>query len=283
VFVADILATTVDRAYGSVTDSSALFLLIATLFFGIQIYCDFNGYTIIARGVAKVLGVDLVENFRQPYLATSISSFWRRWHISLTSWFMDYVYFPLGGSRCSKTRTSFNLLVTFTVSGVWHGAGWTFPIWGLLNGVYLVIEKALGLAQKTKSGFQALIGWLYTCFFVGLSWVFFRAVDLSEALLILKKIATETFADLSGLLTHSVALGQVIPTNGSFIWNLGMGLLGIIAIFGIDIYESRRGSPTERVAKFKPALRWACYLVCLVVTLSFGMFGSTSEFIYFRF
>jgi D-alanyl-lipoteichoic acid acyltransferase DltB (MBOAT superfamily) len=167
VFVADILATIVDRAYGSVTDSSALFLLIATIFFGIQIYCDFNGYTIIARGVAKVLGVELVENFRQPYLSTSISGFWRRWHISLTSWFMDYAYFPLGGSRCSKIRTSLNLLVTFAVSGIWHGAGWTFPVWGLLNGVYLVIEKALGLAQKTKSGFQALIGWVYTCFLSG--------------------------------------------------------------------------------------------------------------------
>jgi hypothetical protein len=119
--------------------------------------------------------------------------------------------------------------------------------------------------------------------FIGLSWIFFRATDLTEALLILKKITVETFTDLSGLLAHSMALGQVIPTNGSFIWNLVMGLLGIMAVFGIDIYESRRGSATERVAKFNPALRWACYLACLVVALSFGMFGSTSEFIYFRF
>lgn len=130
VFIADRLAVVVDGVYGNVQGQSGCMLLLATLLFGIQIYCDFNGYSTIARGSAKVIGIDLMENFRRPYFSHSCTEFWRRWHISLSTWFKDYVYIPLGGNRCSKLRNNLNLMVTFIISGIWHGANWTFAVWG---------------------------------------------------------------------------------------------------------------------------------------------------------
>jgi D-alanyl-lipoteichoic acid acyltransferase DltB (MBOAT superfamily) len=130
IFVADRIAVVVEYAYDTISVASGTLLFIATLLFGIQIYCDFNGYSTIARGSAKVLGIDLMENFKRPYFSTSCTEFWRRWHISLSTWFKDYVYIPLGGNRCSKLRNSINLFITFVVSGIWHGANWTYAIWG---------------------------------------------------------------------------------------------------------------------------------------------------------
>jgi D-alanyl-lipoteichoic acid acyltransferase DltB (MBOAT superfamily) len=130
VFVADTIGYIVDETYNNLNMVPGLSILVSTFFFGIQIYCDFNGYSLIARGCAKILGIDLVKNFNRPYFSKSISEFWRRWHVSLSFWFRDYVYIPLGGSRCSKKRHYLNLFITFLLSGIWHGANWTFAIWG---------------------------------------------------------------------------------------------------------------------------------------------------------
>jgi D-alanyl-lipoteichoic acid acyltransferase DltB (MBOAT superfamily) len=143
VVVSDKLAMYVNAVYGSPSQYNSTTLVLATIFFAFQIYCDFSGYTDIAIGSAKALGFNLMKNFNNPYFAVSISDFWRRWHISLSSWLKDYVYIPLGGSRCKKGRHYFNLLATFGISGVWHGSGWHFIAWGLLHGVYQVLENIL--------------------------------------------------------------------------------------------------------------------------------------------
>ncbi|MBW2967124.1 MBOAT family protein, partial [Candidatus Woesearchaeota archaeon] len=137
VVIADRLAIMVDYIYGDVTGFTGLSLIIATVFFAFQIYCDFSGYSDIAIGAAQVMGIRLMDNFKRTYLATSASDFWRRWHISLSSWFRDYIYIPLGGNRLSRFRGCLNILVVFLVSGLWHGANWTFVLWGLLHGIYL--------------------------------------------------------------------------------------------------------------------------------------------------
>src|ERR1043165_6740014 len=143
IVIADRLSIYVDAVYNNATHHSGITCIVATIFFAFQIYCDFSGYSGIALGAAKVLGIDLMENFRRPYLATSIKDFWSRWHISLSTWFRDYLYIPLGGSRVKMPRHILNLLIVFMVSGLWHGANWTFLIWGALHGLYLTGELIL--------------------------------------------------------------------------------------------------------------------------------------------
>ena len=150
--VADLIATYVNAVYNSPDEARGLSVLIATLLFAVQIYCDFSGYTDIAIGCAQIMGIKLMQNFDRPYISTSIKEFWRRWHISLSSWFQDYLYFPLGGSRCSRPRHLFNLMVVFLVSGLWHGAAWTFVIWGALHGFYQIVGILL---KKPKSALYA--------------------------------------------------------------------------------------------------------------------------------
>ncbi|WP_262713506.1 MBOAT family O-acyltransferase, partial [Alistipes finegoldii] len=151
VVLADRLGLYVDSIYDNYTYQTGFSLFVASLCYSLQIYGDFAGYSLMAIGVAKVLGFDLINNFNRPYFATSITDFWHRWHISLSIWLRDYVYIPLGGSRCSKLRTYWNIFATFLVSGIWHGANWTFIIWGIIHGVAQIAEKALRL-QKYEGG-----------------------------------------------------------------------------------------------------------------------------------
>ena len=152
----------------------------ATFAFAWQIYCDFSGYTDMARGVAKVMGFNLILNFRNPYLATGIGEFWTRWHISLSSWFRDYVYIPLGGNRCGKFLTYRNLLITFAVSGIWHGASWTFLIWGLLHGLGVMITRELERSAFYRQRVPKLAKQAGVFLFVCFAWIFFRADSLGE-------------------------------------------------------------------------------------------------------
>ena len=146
--LADRIAVFVDTAYGDIETYTGVYLIVATVLFAVQIYCDFSGYSVIAMGAAKILGIQLMENFDAPYLSASVAEFWRRWHISLSSWFRDYLYIPLGGNRKGKIRKYINLLITFGVSGLWHGADWSYVIWGLLNGVWQVIGDLLTPFKK---------------------------------------------------------------------------------------------------------------------------------------
>lgn len=281
VFVADTLGTIVDSVYNNVYEAStsAVMLLLATFFFGIQIYCDFNGYSTIAMGSAKILGVNLMTNFERPYFSRSITEFWRRWHRSLSFWFRDYVFIPLGGSRCGKARGSLNLFITFLLSGIWHGANWTFAIWGALNGILLIIEKALGLGKKDKSKWGAVIGWIYTYVFVNFAWIFFRSRSIEDALAIIKKIIYGIVPELVKLMQHNIAISSLITVNSKFI----LGVIGVILLLVLGLYENKKGSLANKLSKFHPIVRWSGYICCMSLTLCFGEWGSTAQFIYFRF
>ena len=201
VLISDFLAPFVDTAYGDAAGAGGAAMVLATVLFALQIYCDFSGYSDIAMGCARLMGIRLTENFRQPYAAGSIRDFWRRWHISLTRWFTDYLYIPLGGSRRGLFRQCVNILVVFLVSGLWHGANLTFVVWGGLHGLFLTAETLLLGKRQLKSplgrGLHRAVTLVLVCF----AWVFFRASDLSQAAFILRSIFTDfrLSAALTGL------------------------------------------------------------------------------------
>ena len=195
VVIADRLAILVNQVYNNADEYEGFPLILATYFFAFQIYCDFSGYSDIAIGAAQVMGFDLMENFRRPYHAKSISEFWKRWHISLSTWFRDYVYIPLGGNSTVKWRWYFNLFITFLVSGLWHGADWTFVIWGAIHGFYLIsaiwtngiVNKVYNfIGLKKGSNGRKLIDVIWTFHLVLFAWIFFRANSFSDAIYILE-------------------------------------------------------------------------------------------------
>jgi D-alanyl-lipoteichoic acid acyltransferase DltB (MBOAT superfamily) len=192
--VADVLSEYVNAVFNNVSQHNGTSLLLATVFFTFQIYCDFGGYSNIAIGAARVMGFRLMENFHRPYFSLNIKEFWKRWHISLSSWFMDYVYIPLGGNRVKYPRHLFNLMVTFLVSGVWHGANWTFVVWGGLHGIYQVIGN-IWRRYIHKFEYKTFIsrgfGIVFCFVLVAFAWIFFRANNVNDAFTIVQKIFTE--------------------------------------------------------------------------------------------
>jgi D-alanyl-lipoteichoic acid acyltransferase DltB (MBOAT superfamily) len=287
VFVADTIGYIVDETYNNLNMAPGLSILVSTFFFGIQIYCDFNGYSLIARGCAKILGINLVKNFNRPYFSKSISEFWRRWHVSLSFWFRDYVYIPLGGSRCSKKRHYLNLFITFLLSGIWHGANWTFAIWGGLNGIYLIIEDMLHINKNTKSTWKNMVGLLYTYFLVNVSWIFFRANSIDDLKIILAKII-HIPGELAGLLhnplSYELFKSSFKPSALVGRQDFVFALLGVMSIFLLSLYERKNKDICVTAGKLLPAVRWVGYFLLLFVTLYFGKFGDlTSQFVYFRF
>lgn len=189
-FIADRLATLVNPVFAAPGEYSQLTVLSAVVAYSIQIYCDFSGYSDMAIGVSRIIGFDLPENFNMPYAARSITDFWRRWHITLSEWLRDYLYIPLGGNRQGPWRTYLNLLITMLLGGLWHGASWTFVVWGLLHGLGLAAHKlwrTYGL--KAAVPFSGLAAWLLTYSFVCVTWIFFRAETFGSAAVILRKIA----------------------------------------------------------------------------------------------
>jgi D-alanyl-lipoteichoic acid acyltransferase DltB (MBOAT superfamily) len=280
VFVADTLAYVIDQIYGNLDKSSGILILIATLFFGMQIYCDFNGYSLIARGCAKILGVDLIKNFERPYFSKSISEFWRKWHISLSFWFRDYVYIPFGGNRCSKGKHYFNLFLTFLLSGLWHGANWTFTIWGGLNGIYLIIEDVFGINKGKRSRIKNICGLLYTYLLVNLSWIFFRARSFNDIGIILEKIVSIPL-EAADIINHKFILSGGISIGK---WDFAFCMVGIMSIFFLSIYEKRNGDICLTINKVPSVIRWIGYFLLIFVALCFGKFGDqSSQFVYFRF
>ena len=188
--LADRCALYVDPIFNNVEHHNGGSFLLASFFFPFQIYGDFAGYSLIAIGSAKFMGFRLMENFRRPYFATTVTEFWHRWHISLSTWFKDYVYIPLGGNRVSTIRCYANVMITFIISGIWHGANWTFILWGTIHGVLQCIEKMLGWNKKQWKGMERFIHWAMTFCVVCLAWIFFRANTISDAFTIIKGIFT---------------------------------------------------------------------------------------------
>lgn len=188
--LADRCGLYVDNIFNNLEKHNGGSYLVASLLFPFQIYGDFAGYSLIAIGAARILGFQLMENFRRPYFACTVGDFWHRWHISLSTWFKDYVYIPLGGNRVGRLHNYFNLLVTFVVSGIWHGANWTFCCWGALHGLLLCIEKALGISRQNYTGAKKLCHWAVTFVLVCFAWILFRADSLSDAATVVTGIFT---------------------------------------------------------------------------------------------
>jgi alginate O-acetyltransferase complex protein AlgI len=194
VFIADRIAMFVDGAFANAGALDGVTTWLSVLCYAVQIYCDFSGYSDMAIGLARAMGFDFRENFNHPYIATSITDFWRRWHISLSTWLRDYLYIPLGGNRKGKRRTYINLMVTMVLGGLWHGAAWTFVVWGTLHGVALAIDKWAGpkiyLPERRgiKRSVEKAAGWLVTMLIVNVAWVLFRSQSFEQALLVLRQM-----------------------------------------------------------------------------------------------
>ena len=267
--VADRLAYYVDWAYGSAQYASSGTLLIAAIFYSIQIYCDFSGYSDMALGVAKALGFNVTKNFRQPYFSRTIKEFWRKWHIALTSWFTEYVYFSLGGSRVRhKLRWVFNISTIFLLSGIWHGAAWSFVIWGALHALFYLAEHFLGLQKDSVrwNVFTSAIAGGAVFLLVTLAWIFFR-LDFESATYVIGKIC-------SGDITR-FSMGA---SSFKFIGTVTM--VGVLIVYELLV---RRRVLSFDVENFSAELRWNLLsLVPLFILM--GMFGMASDnFVYFQF
>jgi len=261
VYLADSVAHLVTEAYAAPDRCSGLGLLLASYGFAVQIYCDFAGYSDIAIGSALLLGVSLPDNFRRPYLAVTARDFWRRWHISLSTWLRDYLYVPLGGNRKGPTRTYVNLLLTMLLGGLWHGAGWNWVIWGAIHGTLLAVERALRIEQVTdKPAAYKFARWIVTFHLVCLSWVFFRASDVGVAFTVVRRIATAAPGEWYGGLRPLALLGIVL------------------ALDRLDV-RSRWVSFMEGRGTI---LRWVTVPAVVLLVLTFQG-ASNPEFIYFQF
>lgn len=285
--IADRAAILVNTVYCAAENYSGILLLLATFAFAAQIYCDFASYSIIAKGAAKVMGFDLMDNFRQPYLSTSIAEFWRRWHISLSSWFKDYLYIPLGGNRKGLVRKYFNLMIVFLVSGLWHGASWNFVIWGAIHGIYQVVGALTlalrkfvcavwGIDRKTAQykWFQRII----TFILVSFGWIFFRSDSLSASVLIVKKIFTQ--------LAPWTLYGGGLFSMGLDGANAMVLILALLVLLWVSLKENSGVRVFDMIEKSHIIVRWTAYFALLFAVLIFGIYGpgfEASQFIYFQF
>lgn len=294
--VADRAAIPVDQVFGNLKTYPGSTIVMATLFFTLQLYCDFVGYTYTAIGAARVLGYDFRPNFCQPYLSLSVSDFWRRWHMSLNRWLTRYVYIPLGGSRCSNARRIFNVMVTFGISGLWHGDDWGYVIWGLLNGLYVSVETTIQrLTGRKEKAEQAVrrgpaglilkgLRWLLTFVLIVFTWLFFRARTLDASLLALRKIFTKFHAK-----AFIALLAERLPERaGTTIFGLDVRydllplLLGIVIMIIVDRIESK-GDIARSLARGKRLYRWTLAFCLIFGIILFGVYGygySASAFIY---
>ena len=297
VVIADRMAVIVDTVYNNPTSYQGVYYFIATIAFAFQIFCDFSGYSDIAIGSARIMGFELMKNFERPYHSKSITEFWRRWHISLSTWFRDYLYIPLGGSRKGYARTLLNLFIIFVVSGLWHGASWTFVIWGALNGAAIVIEKVLGIGKRAGkkaymeqksieqrkkpwiiragSALVGLIPMLLTFTFTCFTWVFFRARTVEEAFYMLPRFlqGLDTFS-LQKLFSSRVVLGLDY-------WEFLTAAGALLLLEGVHLLQSFV-SPSKLVSKMPSMVRLMVYAVSLSVVIWLA-WTETQTFIYFAF
>lgn len=297
VVIADRLAIIVDTVYNNYQSYNGLVYIIATIAFAYQIFCDFSGYSDIARGTARLFGFELMSNFERPYHSKSVTEFWRRWHISLSSWFRDYLYIPLGGSRKGYIRTLINLFVVFTVSGLWHGASWTFVVWGALNGAAIVIEKVLGIGKRAGkqdymreqaikrrqrpwivravSTTAGIIPMLFTFAFICFTWIFFRAQSIDQALYMLPRFLEgfNTF-DLQKFLGTRIILGLDY-------WEFFTAIGSVVLLELVHMFQSV-ASPEKVLKRMPTMVRLIIYSVCLSIVIWLA-WTESQTFIYFAF
>lgn len=291
IVVADRLSEMVDYVYNNPTNYTGIPLIISTLFFSIQIYCDFSGYSDIALGSARMMGFDLMKNFDRPYASKSIPEFWRRWHISLSTWFKDYLYIPLGGNKVIVWRKYYNILIVFLISGLWHGASWNFIIWGGVHGVLLIIYSLLakfnkeGEQTKTspliiniKNGISIMTVFILTSF----AWIFFRATTFKDAKFIIQHFFGGMQSQLKLLSSgneNSITSLLYLGTNGL---NFLIALLSIFFLFSIEYLQSKY-FVKQKISESHPLLRYSSYSIMILIILYFGVFNKNIQFIYFQF
>lgn len=285
--IADRISIIVNSVYGNYTKQDSYILIVATVLFAFQIYCDFYGYSTIAVGAAHILGIELMENFKAPYLSISVADFWRNWHISLTSWFKDYLYIPLGGSRHGKIRTYINRLCVFLISGLWHGASWSFVAWGGVNGLYQIAGditkpvrnkiKRLFAINESRAGYKIAAS-LMTFILIDFTWIFFRAGNINDAIAIICRIAD---------------LGNPIKLLDGSLYELGLDaanfwlmIISIIFLLMIDGIHKRGISVSQAILMQDYWFQCVVFVFSIWFILTFGIWGpnfDTNNFIYFQF
>jgi D-alanyl-lipoteichoic acid acyltransferase DltB (MBOAT superfamily) len=284
IVIADRMAILVDLVFKQPTDFGGGWVVVAAWLFAIQIYCDFSGYTDIAIGAARVLGIDLCTNFIRPYESASVAEFWRRWHISLSTWFRDYVYLPLGGNRISMARWCRNIAVVFVLSGLWHGANWTFVIWGALHGMYLIasrvtigarerLARVTGLARLPM--LRRALGIVIPFLLVSFAWLFFRAESLHHARVLLSRMRHAPWFDAP----NAAEIGRLVSVSrDGYVFIAGVL---IVLLLSVEFAASRAGA-AARWARVPVWLRWPAYDALILLMLWIGDLGARS-FIYFQF
>ena len=267
VVVADRLTLYVDLVFQYYNIYSGATCLLASFFYTIQIYADFGGYSLMAIGVGKTLGFELTENFHRPYFSYSVTNFWRRWHISLSTWLKDYIYIPLGGSRCSKVRNYWNIFVTFLVSGIWHGANWTFIIWGVMHGILQIIEKATGQNKCEYGSFGKGVKIIITFILVNFAWIFFRCPTLGDACGILSRIFD---FNLYNKIYLSDAPNSILTA------------MSVVILLLKDLRDEFFPDRIPLMNNKRTIVRWCTYIMLIFTILLTGAFNA-DQFIYANF
>lgn len=271
IMIADRVAIFINQTYGNISDAKGLPLLMGVVFFAFQLYLDFSAYSDIAIGTARIFGFKLTTNFRRPYLASSFSDFWKRWHITLSSWFQDYIYIPLGGNRKGVARTITNTLIVFMLSGLWHGASWNFVIWGTLNGLFLIVLDRI-FKLRNSTGFKRIFAAILVSVSWALSLIFFRAQTFADAVLVLQNIG---FSNVENLYSFGL---------NSLEWKFALYL--IIGMMVYELFAEKAGEKLlERFYSTKTAVRWSLYFALVLCIIFLGSYGSANDnsFIYFQF
>ncbi len=281
--IADRIAVLVNTVFSSPKYYDGLALTIASLFFTFQIYCDFSGYSDIALGCAKILGIDLMQNFRQPFLSKNTQDFWRRWHISLSQWFKDYLYIPMGGSRVSTPKHFFNTFITFLVSGLWHGANWTFVVWGALHGIYRIIgDVTFKIRRKIFSSLDKLLitklfRIVFTFLLVCTAFIFFRANTVTDGFYIVCNLFSGY-----GNLTDFTYVFQTLNSLGITFLELIISLALILFLYMTDIISGKENIHVKLMG-FPFIIRFSFYILITMAIISLGVYYNAGQFIYFQF
>ncbi|MBP3470262.1 MAG: MBOAT family protein [Lachnospiraceae bacterium] len=285
--IADRAAIFVDTVFSDITAYTGAYLIVAVILFSIQIYCDFYGYSVIAKGCARLLGIELMENFDAPYFSRTITEFWQRWHISLSSWFRDYLYIPLGGNRKGTMRQYVNIAIVFLVSGLWHGAAWTFVIWGVLHGLYQIAgrstkrirEASMKLLEIDNSAFShKLLQIAGTYFLTAFAWIFFRAESVSQAVKIIKSIFT--------VYNPWIFLDGSLFQCGLSDKNFRLLVYAILILLFADYLKCKKINIRKKIMQQGIWFRYAVLIFGIIFILVFGIWGSgydNAGFIYFQF
>ncbi|MCC8098268.1 MAG: MBOAT family protein [Eubacterium sp.] len=280
VVIADRIAIVVDTIFNSPESFGGISFIAGALLFTVQIFCDFSGYSDIAIGTAKTLGINLMTNFDRPYFSRSIKEFWRRWHISLSGWFKDYVYIPLGGNRVSKPGWALNILITFVLSGIWHGANLTFIVWGALHGIFQIIGKikdsVIGRFKPKFFVFEIISGIITFCL-VAFAWIFFRANTLGDAFYIISNLTSDI-----GMIRDAQYLYETVLSWGLDFYPLLL-VLGSIGILFVIEAASYKENIVKLMDRLPFIIRFCFYFGLVFIILGIGVFDSGTEFIYFQF